>query len=301
MTALPFAQVVEAARANPRTFVQVERHPEQRCAIVRLDEPELLNPLSPPLLLQLVDRLTELTSDPTIRSVVLTGADPGFCVGGDFRIMRNAIDAMHAGVDEGAIGVWRFIRQLFGTVARLIVRSDQAFIAAVNGPTAGVGWAFMLACDHVICSDRAQIVPAFARLGLVPEVGTSWLLTRRLGYQGALDLYTSGETLDAQRCLALGLAQRAVPHTDLIPAALQRSAAFAELPDHVLQMAKPLLRQAADMTWEQTITLEEFAEPLTFTTSHFDHIIATLKPHSEHDTPGWPSHPPGEAVDEVRA
>ncbi|MFM9149200.1 MAG: enoyl-CoA hydratase/isomerase family protein, partial [Solirubrobacterales bacterium] len=288
-TGMPYREVVEAARSHPGRFIEVERHPDVRSAVIRLIEPDLMNPLSPPLLIQLIDNIDDLTADPELRSIILTGTDPGFCVGGDFRVMQTAIDAMRIPVPEGAVGIWRFIRYLFGGIARRIVRSDQAFIAAVNGETAGVGWAFTLASDHIICSDRAKIVPAFSRLGLVPEVGTSWLLTRRLGYQGALDLYTSGEVVDGEKAVEIGLAQRCVPHQELIEASLDRARGFAELPGHALQMAKPMLRQAADMTWEQAITMEEFAEPLTFTTEHFAQIISSLRPEDGgRDNPGWP-------------
>ena len=110
--------------------------------------------------------------------MVLTGTDPGFSAGGDLRMMDQAPDALTSA--EGTTDIWRWIRYQFGAIARLIARSDTAFIAALNGPAAGVGLAWALTCDLVIASERARIVPAFGRLGLLPEVGTSWALTRRL-------------------------------------------------------------------------------------------------------------------------
>src|SRR6185312_10486383 len=84
---------------------------------------------------------------------------------------------------------------------------------------AGVGLAWALTCDLVIASDRAVIVPAFGRLGLIPEVGTSWALTRRLGYQGALAYYLRGDHIDADTALRLGLVQEVVEHDRLLAAA----------------------------------------------------------------------------------
>ena len=77
-------------------------------------------------------------------------------------------------------------------MVRLIARSDKAFVAALNGPAAGVGLAFALTCDISIAADDAILVPAFGRLGLVPEVGTSWALTRALGYRLASEFYVGG-------------------------------------------------------------------------------------------------------------
>lgn len=159
--------------------VRVEHRGDR--ALVTLDEPDRLNVLSAPLVRQLRLALADLVADNDIRAVVLTGADPGFSAGGDLRMMRAAIDNRYRA--EGTADVWRWIRREFGGIARLIAGSDTIFVAALNGPAAGVGLAWALTCDLTIASERAVIVPAFARLGLIPEVGTSWALTRRLGYQ----------------------------------------------------------------------------------------------------------------------
>ena len=82
---------------------------------------------------------------------------------------------------------------------------------------------------------------------------------------------------------------RSLTLDELIDAALERARKFAKLPDNALQMAKPLLRQVSEMTWEQAITMEEFAEPLTFTTEHFTEIIGQLRPEDDgRSQPGWP-------------
>src|SRR5664279_2770638 len=146
-------------------FVEVIRR--DHSAVVVLNEPERLNVLSAPLVVQAKEALTELAADPAIRTVVLTGAGRGFSAGGDLEMMLQAEE--HLGDAEGTTDIWRWIRYEFGGVARLIARSDTAFIAAINGPAAGVGLAWALTCDLAIASERALIVPAFGRLGLVPE------------------------------------------------------------------------------------------------------------------------------------
>ena len=142
--------------------------------------------------------------------------------------------------------MWRWIRREFGGIARLIAGSDTIFIGAVNGAAAGVGLAWALTCDLVIASERAVIVPAFGRLGLIPEVGTSWALTRRLGYQGALAYYLRGDHIDAGTALRLGLVQEVVEHDRLLAAADEWCSRIANLPPHAAAMTKPLLRAAAD-------------------------------------------------------
>jgi 2-(1,2-epoxy-1,2-dihydrophenyl)acetyl-CoA isomerase len=146
---------------------------------------------------------------------------------------------------------------------------DKPVIAAVNGAAAGVGLAYVLASDIVVASERATLVPAFGRIGLIPEVGTSWLLARRLGHQGAMAFYAQGEHVSAATARDMGLVAEVVPHDELMAAADRWCDRFAAMPPYAPRMAKVLLRQAADMSWEQALTTEEFAEPACFTTGPF--------------------------------
>jgi 2-(1,2-epoxy-1,2-dihydrophenyl)acetyl-CoA isomerase len=245
-------------------------------AVVTLDESDRLNVLSAPLVRQLRRVLQALDGDGDVRTVVVTGADPGFSAGGDLKMMEVAVGSLSA--PEGAADVWRWIRREFGGIARLIAGSDTIFVAALNGAAAGVGLAWALTCDLVIASERAVIVPAFGRLGLIPEVGTSWALTRRLGYQGALAYYLRGDHIDAPTALRLGLVQEVVQHDRLLATADEWCSRIAHLPPHAVAMTKPLLRATADADWHHALTLEEFAEPTCFTTAAFaDSVRSMLK------------------------
>lgn len=271
---MAYEDIVRAARVErERDYVVVRR--EGQHAIVTLDDPEKLNPLSAELTVQLHDELALLAADPELRAIVLTGSDPAFSAGGDLRLMVQAGQEM-LNSPAGATDIWRWIRGQFGAIARLITRTDKAFIAAVNGPAAGVGLAFALACDVMLLSDRARLVPAFGRIGLVPEVGNSWLLTRRLGYQRAFGMFASGRHLEAAEAFELGLGNELVAHERLLDVTLEWCARIERLPAHVLAMSKPLLRQCADMTWEQAITMEELAEPMCFTTDAHRNAVEEL-------------------------
>jgi 2-(1,2-epoxy-1,2-dihydrophenyl)acetyl-CoA isomerase len=274
MTTTSYEQTVRQAREDQTSLVLVDR--EGSRAVVTLNDPEKLNPLSAALTVQLREALEELAADQGVRTIVLTGADPAFSAGGDLRLMR---DTAHPMVDEGAEGaaaVWRWIRNEFGGIAKLIARSDKAFVAAVNGAAAGVGLAFALTCDLILVSKRARLVPAFGRIGLVPEVGTSWTLTRRLGYQRTFELFAGGRHLSGAEAADLGLANAVVDHDRLLLEALEWCERIEQLPTHVQSMMKPLLRNAADMSWEQAIAMEEFAEPMSFTTRAHREAVGAL-------------------------
>ena len=270
-----YAETVADARAEPGAaeLVLVERSGAR--ATVTLNDPDKLNPLSPALTVRLREALTELAADESVRAIVLTGADPAFSAGGDLRLMRDTAQPMLA-AGGGTPELWRWIRMEFGGIARLITRSDKAFVAAVNGAAAGVGLAFALACDLIVVSERARLVPAFGRIGLLPEVGTSWQLTRRLGYQRTFELFMGGRHLNGAEAAVLGLANAVVPHERLLGEALEWCERVEALPAHVTAMTKPLLRNAADLSWEQAIALEEFAEPGCFTTEAHRAAVAEL-------------------------
>src|SRR6201995_4151033 len=243
-------------------------------AVLTLDEPDRLNALSAPLVRQLRCAIEALVAEGDIRSVGLTGRDPGFSAGGDLQMMRTATENLSQ--PEGVADVWRWIRREFGGIARLIAGSDTIFVAAINGPAAGVGLAWALACDIAVASDKAVIVPAFGKLGLIPEVGTSWALTRRLGYQGALAYYLRGEHIDAHEAQRIGLVQQVVDHGSLLDAADEWCSRVAAMPPHAVAMTKPLLRSAADAGWHEALTMEEFAEPTCFTTAAFADSVHTM-------------------------
>lgn len=268
-----YLDFVNSGRDAAHEAVRVER--ADTVATVTLCEPERLNALSAAVVVQLRAALADLVADTELRTIVLMGSEPAFSAGGDLAMMERALD--HLADEAGTTDIWRWIRYEFGGVVRTIARTDKAFIAALNGPAAGVGLAFALTCDLAIASDRALLVPAFGRLGLIPEVGTSWALTRRLGYQGAFAFYAAGRHVDAERAQRLGLVHEVVAHDDLDAAVQAWCERIAALPPHAIAMAKPLLRAAADAPWEQALTLEEFAEPACFTTAAFADAVTALR------------------------
>jgi 2-(1,2-epoxy-1,2-dihydrophenyl)acetyl-CoA isomerase len=277
MSDLSYAEVVAAAHADERELVAVERQGDR--AVLTLGDPGKLNVLSAPLMVQLLARAEELARDGTCRTIVLTGRGKAFSTGGDLRMMKDTVARFADPADtEGATLPWQWIRYQFGAMVRLIARSDKTFVAALNGAAAGVGLAFALTCDLAVAADDAVIVPAFGKLGLVPEVGTSWALTRALGYRRAFAYYVSGEHIDARRALELGLVNEVVPGAELMDAAMRWCDRISAMPVHAMPLAKPLLRGAADASWDQSLTMEEFAEPMCFTTRGFadgvDSVIA---------------------------
>ncbi len=278
-TPTSYATLIDGAKADRRQLALVEHR--GAVATVTMNNPEKYNVLSAPLTWQLHEALRALAADPGVRVVILTGADPAFSAGGDVRLMTQAQSLLQTS-DEGAVGLWRWIRYQFGGIARLLAQTDKVFIAAVNGAAAGVGLAFAYACDLILASERARLVPAFGNIGLVPEVGTSWMLTRRVGYHRAFELFVSGRELSGAEAAAMGLATACVAHDRLLADAQAWAERVLALPDTIVSLSKPLLRRAADLSWEQAIAMEELAEPMCFTTAgHRDAVERFLAGHGQ--------------------
>jgi 2-(1,2-epoxy-1,2-dihydrophenyl)acetyl-CoA isomerase len=259
---------------DPRKLVEIEQ-PRAEIAIVRMADTDNHNALSGALTVQLKRALESLVADPRVRAIVLTGKGRFFSVGGDWKLM---VDRGHtyAERDEGTTGLWWWIRSQFGGIARLITQSDKIFIAAINGDAAGVALAWALNCDLIVAAADARLVTAFGRIGLVPEVGTNWVLTRRVGYPRAFEMFLTGKPLSGSDAAELGLVNRAVAR-DLVEGVVgEWCDDVCARPEHVIRMTKPLMRAAADMSWQQAILAEEFAEPSTFTTRAHQEAVRAL-------------------------
>jgi 2-(1,2-epoxy-1,2-dihydrophenyl)acetyl-CoA isomerase len=222
-------------------------------AKVTLNDPVTLNALSEPLTATLYRRLQQLVEAPELRTIVLTGAEGAFSSGAGY---LDAVPGVSRSSVEASAGA---LRWKLGQIVTLMARSDLTFVAAVDGLAAGAGLVLALACDVAIVSDQARLAPAADRVGLLSEVGMGWLLTRRLGYQRTLSLFTQGYELSPAEAVGAGLVEAAVDHDEL-PAAVSFWCAIADLAA-TREMAKPLVRSATESGHERATVMGEFIHP----------------------------------------
>lgn len=199
---------------------------------VTLNRPEAYNAVSFAMHRELADVWGELERQPEIRVVVLTGAGKGFCAGGDMDMSRAAV--------ESAVDRERAVAE-----ARLIVRSMVEFsipiVAAVNGPAIGLGFSLALFSDIVLVSDRAWVSDPHVTVGLVAADGgvLAWPLMTSL--LTAKEYLLTGDRIDAQRAVTLGLANRVVAHDDLLPQAVDLATRIAAQPRQAVRDTKRAL------------------------------------------------------------
>lgn len=203
-----------------------------------LNRPEKLNAFNEEMHLALRAGLTQAQDDPAIRAVLLTGAGRGFCAGQDLgdRDPRK-------GGPRPDLG--RTIDTFYTPTLRLIRALDKPVICAVNGVAAGAGANLALACDIVLAARSARFIQSFVRVGLVPDAGGSWSLTRTLGEARAKALTLTGEPLMAQTAADWGLIWKALEDDALMPEAEALAARLAGGPTLALGMTKQLIHRAA--------------------------------------------------------
>ena len=177
----------------------VKREREDSVGVLTLDEPATLNAMTPDLLGDLAVAIGEMSDDPHIRALVLTGAGRGFCSGQNLKAAAILGDDIVAGVMRYHWPAFKALRE-----CRVPV------VVAVNGVAAGGGFSLAMAGDIIVAAHSASFIQVFSRIALVPDLGSTWLLPRLVGRQRALELMLSNEPLSAEQAkITFG----ASPHT----------------------------------------------------------------------------------------
>lgn len=216
--------------------IRVERHDGWRTLI--LNRPDKLNAVNADMLTRLIAALQEAEADPATRALLLTGAGRGFCSGQE----------LGPDVTPGPNGP-PDLEKLAGTYHHEVVRRLRAsrlpVVSAVNGVAAGAGASFALACDITLAARSAKFVQAFIRIGLVPDSGASFFLTRTVGDARARALAMLGDALDADTAASWGMIWKAVDDDALMPEAEKLTAHLARQPSASLAAIKRMFAAAA--------------------------------------------------------
>jgi 2-(1,2-epoxy-1,2-dihydrophenyl)acetyl-CoA isomerase len=244
-------------------------------AKVTLNRPEALNAFSVPMQQDLAALIGEVADDDAIRAVVLTGAGRAFCAGGDMKEMDSADPSPLAGRNK--------IRRMLTTVLMPLVRLEKPVIAAVNGAAVGAGMNLALASDIVFATEGAKFSEIFVKVGLVPDTGGLYLLTRLVGLNRAKELCFTGRMLSAREAQGLGLVSRVLPADELLPAAMTLANELAQAPTAAIGMTKSLLNLAATATLDELAEFEAYALSVALATEdHKEGVRAFIEKRAPH-------------------
>ncbi|MHB8464546.1 MAG: enoyl-CoA hydratase/isomerase family protein [Acidimicrobiales bacterium] len=186
-------------------------------ALVTLNRPHRLNALTSEMLAEIYDSLQRLGRDPTCRVIIITGAGRGFCAGDD---LYDYHPPDWVPTDVGPFHSNMYQQKYVAELVPRLRALPQPVIAAVNGPTAGAGYALALGADLRLASTSAVFVDAFVKIGASgAEMGLSWLLQRIVGATRAAELVLTGRRVDGAEAADIGLVLKTVPDDELLDAA----------------------------------------------------------------------------------
>ena len=217
---------------------------ERAVTTLTLNRPDALNALTAELRRELLGAVRAAGRDADVRAVVITGAGRAFCAGADLR----------AGSGER-----EFRRVLTGEYNPLIeaIRAlPKPVVAAVNGVAAGAGVSLALAADLVVAAEDARFVPAFGRIGLVPDSGLTRTLVRAIGRHRAFEILMGERQLSAAEAHAAGLVAAVVPADRLRDASRELAERLASGPTRAVGLTKRLIADAEDASLSDSLAAE---------------------------------------------
>jgi 2-(1,2-epoxy-1,2-dihydrophenyl)acetyl-CoA isomerase len=232
---------------------------------ITLNRPDVLNALNKAVH-DGIHAALEQAKDPAVRAVVITGAGRGFCVGQDLQEFAS-----------GAGAVADNLRSSYHRNVLAIRALEKPVLAAVNGPAAGAGMSLAFACDVRIASDAASFVPAFVKIGLVPDSGGTWFVRRVLGSARAFEWLTTGRRLGAEEARQWGVVSEVVPAEELATRAQEVAELFAAMPTRAIWHTKRLLDAAETSTLEQQLELEATTQSELTRTSDFSEGVRAFR------------------------
>jgi enoyl-CoA hydratase/carnithine racemase len=237
-----------------------------------IDDPPTRNALSAQLARELTAACATLNEDMSVGCAILTGSGDVFCSGGNVKDMYGRKNHFAGNAAE----IRRTYQHGVQSVARALHELEVPIIAAVNGPAMGAGLDFAMMCNMQIASEKARFAESFIKLGLTSAAGGAWFLTRRLGMSVASELTLTGDTVDAEQALKLGIVSRVVPHDQLLPEARSLAARIVRHPLHSVRLNARLLREAARLDLPATLELASSMQAIAQQTDDQREAVAAV-------------------------
>jgi 2-(1,2-epoxy-1,2-dihydrophenyl)acetyl-CoA isomerase len=217
-----------------------------------LNRPAALNSFTEAMHRELLAALDQTAGQPETRALVITGAGRGFCAGQDLADPMVAPSPAGQPPKDLAIA----IQQLYKPLVLRLKSMPVPVVAAVNGVAAGAGANLALNCDFVLAARSASFIQAFAKIGLLPDTGGTWLLPRIVGRARALGLAMLGDKLAAAEAERIGLIWQCVDDAALAEEAARLAARLAAMPSRALAVTRAALDDAQRLTLEQALDME---------------------------------------------
>ena len=229
-------------------------------AVMTLNDAARMNPMSERLQQGVLDGLQRVRDDRSIRAMVLTGNGKGFCVGADLAdFNRRAADLAPGETLGGYVG--DMMSRMGNQLAQGLASLPVPVVSAVNGAAAGGGFGIALAADMVLAARSAYFyLPFVPALGVVPDMGATWALTRHIGRARAIGLTLTGQKLPAQKAADWGMIWDCVDDDRLLPEAMALAQQLAALPAHAIEETRALFAAGDKNNFADQLELERLRQ-----------------------------------------
>lgn len=245
----------------------------ENIAYITLNRPDSYNAFSVNMLKSWANALVDARDDKDVYVIVVTGAGKAFCSGGDIKSMRSGKGFLyHEEETAGEMRPMDFKNSLWGLIHRialLLEDIDKPVIASINGPATGAGLDMALMCDLRITSDKSKFAESYVRMALVPGDGGAFFLPRLVGLSKALELLWTGDIIEPEEALRIGLVDRVVPAEQLEQATRELARKLAEGPQLSIRMIKRLVYQG--LRSDLRTALDAVSSHMSIITSTEDH------------------------------
>lgn len=233
---------------------------EDGVACITLCRPDRMNAFDDAMKADLLAVLKTVERDPAVRAVVLTGAGRAFCSGQDLQMDPEQANSLPVG---------RMLREKYHPIFEKLRAMPKPVIAAIQGVAAGMGVSLALACDMRVMARETYMTLAFVKIGLVPDCGATWTLTRLVGPGRAFELAATGDKLPADKALAWGAVNEVVPADQVLATAMERAKALAAGPTLALGLLKKALDHALEADFPSQLLFESQMQQTAARTSDF--------------------------------
>ena len=256
-------------------FIEADR--DGRVLTITMTDPSTRNAISDEMAGEINQELDRLEGDADLRALVVTGRDPSFCSGANVKRMARA-DRERAEEPPIAAGQdpWDLLEQRWsdsrdGSADRAsgvrfvpvrLHNLRKPSIAAVNGYAMGLGLGIALSCDIRIASESASMSETFIRRGLIPADGSCWQLPRIIGLGNAMMMQYTGDIVDADEALRIGLVNRVVPHGELMDATMEFAVRLADGATYSMALIKRLVHTSLKVDFEESMRLAGSAQAI---------------------------------------
>ena len=230
------------------TYNKITLAKAEGLATLTLNAPERLNAVLRKMIAEIKSAWEDIAADNSVRAVLLTGNGRGFCAGAD---LADPDRETGDNADPGAA-----LDKFFNPVIRLMRSVPKPIVAAVNGVAAGVGMSFAMAADIAIAAKSASFLQAFARIGLLPDGGSTWFLPRLVGEQRARAMAMLAPQITAEQAKQWGLIWDVVEDAALMSTAGELARRLADGPTQSLGRIKEAMNRASGNTLGQQLDVE---------------------------------------------